>query len=250
MTYDIRPSREQFARAYDLVASEYYDERAHPTCFNFNTLSRLYIQSRFPELRDESPVLEVGAGASAVAPLFAARGHSLGSLKITDASEAMLAHSYRWRQKGADTFVCPADDIPVEDDSFSYVVSSLGDPYNTQNFWRESSRIVKPGGRLIFTTPSFEWSSRFRLKNAHNSAEFVVAGNRSLVVPSFILPLAEQIQMMEAAGFLCIHFESLGDDRLHSAKILSPKLAVFGEQPSSIVWGFELIKRPHSARPF
>lgn len=48
--------------------------------------------------------------------------------------------------------------------------------------------------------------------------------------------------MMEAVGFALIHFESLGRDQLDLSEPLSPKLAVFGDDRSSFVWGFELEK--------
>ncbi|MFF9179387.1 hypothetical protein, partial [Streptomyces sp. NPDC014793] len=62
-------------------------------------------------------------------------------------------------------------------------------------------------------------------------------------LPSFILPLAAQVEMMEVAGFSLVHFASLGVNRLHSLESVSPKLTVFEEVSYSVVWGFELVKR-------
>lgn len=234
---------------YDPVAVEYYDQTAHPTCFNFNRLSRLYLEERFPEPWDASEIVEVGAGDSAVAALLHARGYGLEGLAITDASAAMAAHSNRWRAEGATVSVIPAQNLGGSDNRFSMLVSSLGDPYNTPEFWREAHRVLKPGGRLLFTTPSFEWSRRFRRATALHSAEFVVGGHKVLELPSFVMPLAAQFGMMEAAGFSAIHFESLGFDRLDLAEPLSSKLRVFGADYTSFIWGFELKKSVESVSP-
>src|ERR1700733_13086913 len=95
---------------YDDVADEYYDRSAHPTCFNFNRLSRLYIEDLFPDAWGEVSVIEVGAGDSAVAALLHSRGYSKEGLVIPDASASMLDHSGRWREEVAEIVVCPAQD--------------------------------------------------------------------------------------------------------------------------------------------
>ncbi|MFM9977857.1 MAG: methyltransferase domain-containing protein [Sphingomonadaceae bacterium] len=233
---------------YDAVAAEYYDRVAHPTCFNFNRLSRLFIDTRFPEPWDESAVVEVGAGDSAVAALLHARGYGLAGLTITDGSAAMAVYSDRWRTQGATISISRAENLGGVSGRFAMLVSSLGDPYNTRDFWREAHRVLKPGGRLLFTTPSFEWGRRFRHETAPHNAEFLVGGHEVISLPSFVLPLAAQVAMMEAAGLAVIHFESLGQERLHPAEPLSPKLAVFGDDRSSLVWGFELEKPMGSGR--
>lgn len=242
MNHDASPMTESELVTYDHVAAEYYDRIAHPTCFNFNRLSRLYVDARFPEPWDESAIVEVGAGDSVVAALLHARGYGLEGLTITDASAAMVTHSDRWRTHGARISISLARDLGGAGGRFAMLVSSLGDPYNNSEFWYEAHRVLKPGGRLLFTTPSFEWSRRFRHESAPHSAEFLVGGHEVVTLPSFVVPLAAQVAMMEKAGFAVIQFESLGQERLHPAEPLSPKLAVFGDDRSSFVWGFELEK--------
>ena len=35
--------------SYDELADEYYDAKAHPTCYNLNRLSRLFLERQLPE---------------------------------------------------------------------------------------------------------------------------------------------------------------------------------------------------------
>jgi ubiquinone/menaquinone biosynthesis C-methylase UbiE len=231
--------------SYDNVAHEYYDERAHPTCYNFNRLSRQFIERQFPEPWNGQATVEVGAGASSVAALLHARGYSLVGLLITDASAAMLRYSERWIDLGASMLVCDASRIGATNEAYSLLIASLGDPYNTPSFWAEAHRVVKPGGRVLFTTPSYEWSARFRGvdSDAARLAEFLLTSGERLSLPSIVAPLSAQIKMMEDAGFQVTGFESLGTEALHPAEPRSPKLDVFGEDPSSLIWGFALARR-------
>lgn len=227
---------------YNVVATEYYDQEAHPTCFNFNRLSRIYLEKTFPEPWKEAAIVEVGAGDSAAASLLHARGYSVSGLLITDAFERMLTHSSQWQERGAKLEIMSAQDLKCETASFDMLISSLGDPYNTPSFWSEAFRVLRPGGRVIFTTPSFEWANRFRTEAAANRAEFIIRNGTSVDLPSFVMPLPQQIAMIASAGFTVTNFSSLGEELLHPAERLSPKLAVFERGRSSIIWGFELSK--------
>src|SRR5258708_29536884 len=78
---------------YDVVAPEYYDKTQHPTCHNFNFLSRRYIATALSNLVLSSQVIEVGCGESSVAPILHEQHLSLKTLLLTDASSAMLEYS-------------------------------------------------------------------------------------------------------------------------------------------------------------
>src|SRR4051812_29449717 len=128
--------------SYEDVADEYYDSTRHPTCANFNYLSRLYIAR---QLTDEWPrglAVEVGAGDSSIAPIFQSRAATLNGLHITDASAAMLQHSRKWESLGATLRIQDATSLAYDEGSVSLVVASLGDPYNVLSFWRETERIL------------------------------------------------------------------------------------------------------------
>lgn len=241
------PSIRYINSAYELVADEYYDNQKHPTCHCFNRLSRLYLERQIPEPLGDNKILEVGSGDSSVAAILHARGYSLERLIITDASPKMLEYSKKWKHYGAKLRVADAHCLAKSCSNVSLVVASLGDPYNTVDFWREASRVLQPNGKLIFTLPSFEWAARFRSRNEVNSfhsAEFQLKDGSILDVPSFILPLNFQIQMIEEAGYMVSHFEALGLNDL-DIEDQSPKLHVFGNDISSLILGFTAHKQKY-----
>jgi SAM-dependent methyltransferase len=234
---------------YGAIAHEYYDKSAHPTCHNFLQLSRAYIGEQIAAVAGQGRILEVGAGESAAAALLHARGGDLSRLEITDASAAMLAHSVRYEALGASLLVADATALPYQDAVIDCVIGSLVDPYNTPALWQSLARVLKPYGRAIVTLPSYAWASRFRAggdRAALSSAEFVLRNGAHVRVRSLIPPLAQQIRMIEQAGFEISEFRSLGANGL-SAEDLSPKVRVFDGPFSSLVWGFTAIRLPTHA---
>src|SRR5882762_6235910 len=160
MTPDLPRSAVQ---SYDCVAAEYYDTERHPTCSNFGELSERFIASRFPHKADSwTTILEVGAGRSMVAPLMTGVGLQLDRLTLLDCSSVMLAYSQPWACSGAKLVVADAQSTGLARSSFNLIVASLGDPYNRLPFWQEVSRLLRSGGICLFTSPAFEWASRFR----------------------------------------------------------------------------------------
>ena len=230
--------------SYEALAEEYYDSVSHPTCHNFNYLSRSILRdwifsSKF------SDVLEVGAGDSAAAEALHSLGIDLKNLEIQDGSVGMLAHSEKWIPLGTKLTISDATDIKRADSSVSLIVSSLGDPYNVPPFWEEATRVLRPGGIMIFTMPSFEWSSRFRKEEPNRTqcfADFLLRDGRHISVPSFIRDLPSQIRLMQSTGLVVRNFTSLGIDSLPATAVVSPKAMVFERDESSLVWGFRLHK--------
>ena len=223
---------------YQVIADEYYDARRHPTCNNFNRLSRIYL-SRHVESLAQRRVLETGAGSSAAAELLSEAGLPLRGLTITDSCGLMLSHSQKWTAHGAELRVADAEQLDVEADSIDVLVSSLGDPYNTSAFWLEVSRVLRRDGLAIFTMPSFQWAARFRSTQREplDKAEFRLRDGSAVHVRSIIPPLDAQVEIIERTGLVVVDFEDLGAGQL-DAHSLSPKTQVFGDEPSSLVWGF------------
>lgn len=122
------------------------------------------------------------------------------------------------------------------------VVGGLGDPYNTKGFWQQLGSLLPPAGAVIFTMPSYEWAGRFRRADpaSQNTAQFVAGSGQALSMPSYIFPLARQIEMIENVGLVLVNFEAMGRAAL-DGDVISPKL--LGSIPEcSLVWGFVAIK--------
>lgn len=189
--------------SYEDVAAEYYDSHRHPTSANFREASDLILLawtvSRLPRA---GLLCDVGAGDSALASLLSLQGRSLRRLRIIDASKKMLNYSKRWARLGAQLVVGEAEALPLNDHSVAMLVASLGDPFNRQEFWHEARRVLKPDGTVIFTTPSFEWASRFRAENhePQDAAEFLTKDTRAVLVPSFVHSERQQLDLMNRAG--------------------------------------------------
>lgn len=172
---------------YDKIAGEYYDVVRHPTCANFDELTQAFLRERIEYFLDEANyVLEVGAGRSIVAPIMASKDRPLEKLTLLDNSHEMLQHSAHWIRKGSKSIVADARSSQLPSDSMSLIVSSLGDPYNTQPFWFEVRRLLTKAGICLFTTPAPEWANRFRLSSEMQQAEFVLKTGETVVVPSYI----------------------------------------------------------------
>jgi ubiquinone/menaquinone biosynthesis C-methylase UbiE len=209
---------------YEEVAAEYYDPVRHPTCANFSELSTAFLHPRIRKYAAAGGnILEVGAGRSTVAPILPEQGVLLTRLTLLDQSARMLAYSRDWEQKGARLLLGNACHTHLPEQSFRLVASALGDPYNCSAFWREVARLLEPGGVCLFTTPAWEWATRFRPSEGEAHAEFVVAGGRTILVPSKIPTPEQQALMIAEAGLQSIDHEGLSAEKLsgpHSPKLL------------------------------
>jgi hypothetical protein len=232
-----RPSETE----YDQVALEYYDRERHPTSSNFNFLSRQYIASALSRVDRLVPALELGAGRSTLAPILRRRGELLSNLTLLDASGPMLAHSKRWEQFGARLLVADARNLKLKRAQFNLVVAGLADPYNTKTFWTASARILKQGGQAIVTIPAYEWAIRYRTieQTRFDRARFIIGNGKAVELPSHILPLQEQISLMEQAGLEVMEFRVLTHrDLKHQPP--SAKTSIYRNRDGPLVCGFRL----------
>jgi 2-polyprenyl-3-methyl-5-hydroxy-6-metoxy-1,4-benzoquinol methylase len=230
-------------QSYDCVAEEYYDSERHPTCDNFGELSERFIVPRLchdAESRKQM-ILEVGAGRSIVARFMAEAGRSLNQLVLLDCSSAMLLYSQQWERQGAKLLVADARSTKLATASFHIIVASLGDPYNCPSFWREVARLLQPDGICLFTSPTFDWASRFRNRESFEHAEFLLRGGNVVKVSSIVPPLEQQLEMISRAG-LTVR-EVVAFCRADLRHRPSPKLDVFnGKTDLPVVRGFTIQK--------
>ena len=226
---------------YEDVASEYYDPVRHPTCRDLHELSAKFLVRRLgAQLPRDGNLVELGPGCSILAPEAAAAG-SLSRVVLVDSSPSMLSYSNRWIASGARSFIAPADATRLPSHTVSLVVSSLGDPYNLPGFWREVTRLLKPGGACLFTTPSFEWSSKFRRVSQREFAEFVRADGVRLLMPSYVSKEDEQVRMIQGAGLYVKDRYAFGTEMLGT--VPAPKLRCV-EPGTPVVTGY-VVTAPH-----
>jgi ubiquinone/menaquinone biosynthesis C-methylase UbiE len=223
--------------SYSQLASEYYDPRRHPTCANFREASAAMLRPWFGAfLSPGTAILETGAGASIVCEL--ADELKLQVLLIlSDQSPEMLSKSNR--RSFDRRLVSNAEQLSIRSRSVDAIAASLGDPYNTLAFWRECARVLRPGGRVFFTTPSFNWANSFRGETSAPlmAAEFALAKGGTLLVPSFVLQPNSQVELVRSAGLeveQIIHVDT--SDIRHTKP--SPKL-----RPGALVTGYRAALR-------
>ncbi len=188
---------------------------------------------------------EVGAGMSMAAEQLLRNGRSLDRLMITDQSARMIQYSLPFREKGAMLAVADAEKLPFKDDQFDCLVSSVGDPYNKPDFWREVARVLKPQGSVLFTVPAYAWAECFRKEvggASYAKAEFELLDGRRVLLPSYIYPEAMQEGMIQKSGMIVIERRrvTIGDIRDDN---LSPKLCVNRGAEGEIVTGYLICKR-------
>jgi SAM-dependent methyltransferase len=186
--------------SYSQLAGEYYDSRLHPTCANFREASEAILKAWFSAfLRAGVSILETGSGASLTSELRD-RMNLKATLILSDQSPEMLRQT-KWRV-GDYRVILDAERISVRGGSMDAIVASLGDPYNTGSFWRECARVLRPGGRVFFTTPSSDWAFSFREETGapKTAAAFDLAHGETLLVPSFVLAQPLQRDLIRCAG--------------------------------------------------
>lgn len=217
-------------QSYNAVAAEYYDADRHPTCRNFRDASRAFIRDALVTLPKLEWALEVGAGDALLGEL-APRVFS--QLTLLDKSAEMISYSRKFEQF-ASLIVGDALALPFSDTTFSLIVASLADPFNEPQFWNEVQRTLKLNGYCIFTTPSHEWASSFRMRSPEeqkDAALFQLRDGAQIYLPSFVEREASQIKMMQSAGLRLIEMKNLGPAAIpgpHSSKILGYQNIITG----------------------
>jgi SAM-dependent methyltransferase len=232
--------------SYEVIAPEYYDPIRHPTCANFRQASYLILSdwlSTFPI--EDSLIYEVGAGKSLLLEILNEFNREPKQTIISDLSPSMLAYSKSLADDKTRFELVAASNLPVEAATVDLVVSSLGDPYNDKKFWEEMQRVLKKGGLVFFTTPSFNWAKAFRPDDEFNktTAEFELQDSRHVFVPSFIFSKKQQTDLLEETGFHLEDYKQVSLIDIKTTK-LSPKLLVEDMNLNqNIVEGYKVTKK-------
>jgi SAM-dependent methyltransferase len=156
----------------------------------------------------------------------------------------MLEHSTQFRDQGATVQVADARHLKLPSSRFALVFSSLGDSFNLRGFWREARRVLRPGGEILFSAPSFEWAEYYRAKYQESRYEAAMFETRSAgkaYVDSYVLPVEEQRKLIADAGLRPVAVQHVTLGELATARI-SPKLLSPQGASLRIVTGFAAVK--------
>ena len=125
----------------------------------------------------------------------------------------------------------------LEAESVDAVVASLGDPYNTEDFWSEVARVLQPGGVCHFTTPAREWALAFREEDTYAVAEFLRKDGTTLLMPSPVPTEGQQADMFQRAGLIITDSQAFSFREIGAPP--APKLLCVGED-APVVRGYSL----------
>jgi SAM-dependent methyltransferase len=182
---------------------------------------------------------------SILAEILAPKLKRMDRLMLVDESPTMLAYSAQFAKLGAQLVLADVSKgIPMDAEAVDVAVASLGDPYNLDGFWSEVRRIVRPGGRILYTTPSHEWAGAFRKTDRCRlqGAQFALVNGETVCVPSYIYPRDQQKKLIARHGLVVERVANVSSSELAETR-LSSKLLVLGKPNASIVTGY-LVSRP------
>jgi len=170
----------------------------------------------------------------------------LKNVSLIDSSPTMLKHSGHVQGNRARCLIGDAARLDVESNCVDFLVSSLGDPYNTTLFWKEAHRILRLGGSVFYSTPSHEWATAFRIRQDQSltAAEFMLKDGRTVLLPSFVLPVQEQITLIEESGLHVTDVNEIPIADLHDQP-LSPKLMLDRGPGAPVVTCYIAVKKAH-----
>jgi hypothetical protein len=124
----------------------------------------------------------------------------------------MLQYSSSLRPLGASLFTLDAEALGQDEFTYDLVICSLGDPYNTPQFWATTASRLTEKGKVIYTTPSKKWAARFRkLEGGINleTANFLLKDGQLVSVQSLILTRPAQIKLAKRASLELLNYETV-----------------------------------------
>lgn len=119
----------------------------------------LALLDNIPDLKGKK-ILDLGAGMGEFSQILKFQGCGVFCLDSADKCyQALLAGGFRSYRADLEN-----EKLPFSDKEFDVVISLevIEHIWNTDNYLREISRVLKPAGRAVFTTPNYNhWRFRF-----------------------------------------------------------------------------------------
>lgn len=182
---------------YNQLAGEYYDA-SHMTSRNFDEATKAALAAAQVSLPPDGLILEPGCGRGRSGEFLSATPDRVVQL---DANEAMF--TLPDREDSLVQVLDRAEDLPFPKGQFACVAAFLCDPFLGLGFLAEAKRVLRPGGLLIGTTPSFEWGSPLRKKLGLDLmvTRFKLNTGDLVTTPSALYPAPQLRQMLEQVEF-------------------------------------------------
>jgi 2-polyprenyl-3-methyl-5-hydroxy-6-metoxy-1,4-benzoquinol methylase len=146
--------------------------------------------------------LDLGCGVGEFTDMLAKAGYETKSVDgLPEFVEALKARGLEAKQCNLEN-----DRLPYSDNSFDLVASLdvIEHLWNTEFYLSEISRVLRPGGFYIVTTPNYNYV-KYRLKHVFGNFEHFTFGSRHkkfYTVKSFEKEIAEGFSIVEHIGSL------------------------------------------------
>jgi SAM-dependent methyltransferase len=182
-------------QAYEVA--DYYAPGIHPTSRYFDRLIDQYQGEHALDIKPKSRWLEVGAGRGR---LTSYRKDDEWHRVYLDVSRRMIRFV---NDSAGDRVLGSAFRCPFRDATFNGVVSFLGDPYNTRDYFREAYRVLVDGGQFIHAVPSAMWALALRdiMNWSPDETYLVNSSGMPIRAPSIVTSDSELRDLCEGAGF-------------------------------------------------
>lgn len=228
---DVRRVDQKNRYGYRLVADEFTDED-RPTTAAFHAVSSPYWDYVFGELRPGARIVELGAGTGW---LTAGRELSYFDYTAVDIVPQMVAGSSSQTNTIVGTSM---RQLPFPARSFDVALASLLDGAMYSLLLAELRRVMRDGGHLYVTLPSFSWASVLRGSPSRLPyTSFALRTGQEVVVYSLVAPPSEIASLLEVAGFELVDYRELSGDRAGvevSAPAILDVAAAVGCMPGSL----------------
>ncbi|MGX7703581.1 class I SAM-dependent methyltransferase [Methylobacterium sp. Gmos1] len=191
-------------RDFDGAIPDFYERGMAPVMF---APAAAVTVARIAELAPQR-VLEIAAGTGQVTRLLAPRLPSGTAITATDLAPAMLALAGEHLPADVDLRPADAQALPFAEAAFDLVLCQFGVMFfrDRAGAMREAARVLRPGGRFVFTT----WDTRDANPYAKVAAELVVEtiGESGVFGLAYGLTSLDAVRtLVQTAGFTSFRAE-------------------------------------------